>query len=180
MIPVILACVTSLDGRITRHGEDAVHHWTSPEDQQYFADLIHAHSAIIMGRRTYEVVRDRIRLSKEHERYVLTRTPERFQAERVPSQLEFTNEDPKTLLQRLEQRGHRRALLAGGAALSKIFFEARCITEVWITLEPRIFGSGHPLLEETRLDIQLQLLEIKPGNEQGTLFLRYRVDSPRL
>ncbi len=176
MIQVILACATSLDGRTTRHKENDVHQWTSPEDQQYFADLVHAHSTIIMGRRTYEVVRERIRLSEEHERYVLTRTPERFQAERVPSKLEFTNEDPKTLLQRLERHGHRRVLLAGGAALSKVFFEAHCITEVWITLEPRIFGSGHPLVAETQLDIQLHLLDVKQLNTRGTLLLRYQVD----
>lgn len=175
MIPVIFVCAISVDGRMTRHGGPDVHTWTSKEDASYFADLLRTQTAIIMGRKTYEAVRARIRPNETQEHYVITHTPERFETSCIPSQLEFANESPKILLDRLEKQGHKQALLAGGAALGRSFIEAGCVSELWITLEPKLFGSGHPLIAETMVDIQLELLEIKRANEQGTLFLRYRV-----
>lgn len=175
MIPVIFACALSLDGRTTRHGESHIHPWTSIEDQRYFEGLIASHSAIIMGRKTYEAVQHRLRLDNAHQRYVVTSTPEKFITQAVPSQLEFTNEDPQSLLRRLEEYSHTKALLVGGAVLGKTFLEARCVTEIWATLEPKIFGSGDPFVAESVLDIALELLEVKQWNQRGTLFLRYRV-----
>lgn len=175
MIPVIFACALSLDGHTTRHGESHIHPWTSTEDQRYFNQLITTHSVIIMGRKTYEAVQHRLRLDNAHQRYVVTSTPEKFITKTIPSQLEFTNEDPQLLLRRLEEQGHTKALLVGGAALGKTFLEARCVTEIWVTLEPKIFGSGDRFVTQSILDISLELLEMNRWNQRGTLFLRYRV-----
>lgn len=175
MIPVIYVCVMSADGYTTRHDEARILAWTSREDQAYFTHLLQQHSAIIMGRKTYEVAHPWIRPSTAHQRYIYTTHPEQFADLHLPGQREFTSEAPLNLLGRLEQRGHKQALLVGGAGLGKTFLEQHLITELWLTIEPRIFGTGHPLFTPIATDVSLQLLDLHRWNEQGTLFARYQL-----
>lgn len=177
MIPVHYVCAISLDGKITKHDEPQTHTWASSEDQHYFQNLKKEHTAIIMGRKTFDVVRDQMQLQPTQERYVMTRTPEAFVADAVPSQLAFTDLSPRLLLENLEARGHTKALLVGGALLAETFFSSQCINEIWITIEPWIFGTGRPVVEALPKNISLKLLQCEQWNEKGTVFLRYQVSN---
>jgi dihydrofolate reductase len=166
----------SLDGKTTRHDESQSHLWASAEDQHYFQRLKKEHTAIIMGRGTFIAIRDVIQIHPEQERYVLTHHPDAFAEQAIPSQLTFTDRSPQELLEDLEGRGHTKALLVGGALLAESFFATKCVQEIWVTMEPWIFGTGRPLVEYVPMNISLQLLECERWNERGTLFLRYRVN----
>jgi dihydrofolate reductase len=48
------------------------------------------------------------------------------------------------------------------------------VDEIWLTVEPLLFGGGTPLLA-ARVDVRLALLASERLNAAGTLLLRYRV-----
>ena len=54
-------------------------------------------------------------------------------------------------------------------------FEANLIDEIILTIEPKIFGSGHNILTNAKIDRQLKLLDYQKLNDQGTLLLHYKI-----
>ncbi len=89
---IVLIAAQSLDGFITRHDEPGTA-FTSPEDKAHFRAALAAFDACIFGAETYRISRVFIRAQfPDHPlRIVLTRSPERFAADQVPGELEFTS-----------------------------------------------------------------------------------------
>ena len=175
---VILVAVSSLDGKITKGDDTNIYSWTSKEDAKLFFSLIKKHNLIVMGRETYEAARPIIKLIPHKLRIVLTRNPERFKRFKVLGQLEFTKESPSGLVKRMETQGYETMLLIGGSVISSLFFKENKIDEVWVTLEPYIFGRGKNLVEEIDLDISLELINLTKLNKKGTLLLKYSIVKP--
>ena len=172
---IILAAVTSLDGKITRWDEPGTQAWNSLEDRQYFSDLIASSKLIIMGRATYEIAKKGMRFLPGQKRIVLTSQPEKFSSEMSNGQLEFTAETPTELTKRLDGEGYKEALLVGGEKVFQDFLGSGLVSEVWLTLEPEIFGSGKSLAGAKNLKINLGLMSSERLNDRGTLLLKYEV-----
>ncbi len=170
---VILLMVMSVDGKITPGYEPSTHGWSSPEDHAYFHAFVSSHNLLVMGRKTYESIRSQIKRSTNICRIVLTKKPKQYKAETVAGQLEFSAETPRELIERLEKKGYTTMLLVGGSELNTAFLSERLITECYITVEPRFFGSGKSVFTDINADIQLKLKDIQKLNEQGTLVLHY-------
>ena len=170
---VIGLAVISLDGCLTRHDEDGVS-FSSPEDQTHFRAAVRACDAAVMGRRTFETVRESIlaSLSSSPRRIVLTRSPQRYAEYETPGALEFTDESPSLLVTRLAGQGIDRLALLGGTEVYDLFASAGLITEWQLTFEPRMFGQGRRLLGKST-DQRYTLVETRALNE-NTLLLRYR------
>ncbi len=164
---------TSVDGKSTQ-GNKPPREWSSKEDKQYLHKLINNQHLVVMGRKTYQAAKSIIQLKPQILRIVLTKSPQRFSLETVSGQLEFTNESPSQLVKRLQKQNYRQMLLLGGSSLNTAFFKNKLIDELWLTLEPKIFGQGLGLMDQG-VDINLKLKSIKKLNKQGTLFLKYEV-----
>lgn len=128
-----------------------------------------------MGRKTYDHAKNSMHHTKGRLRVVLTTQPEKFASFTIPNVLEFTNQKPQELLKDLEKKGYKKALLLGGTMINTLFAREQLISEVWITLEPYIFGKGKELLNTIPFNIPLQLVSIKKLNQQGTLLLKYKI-----
>lgn len=172
---ITLVMVETLDGKTTWWREPVVHGWSSPEDQTHFAHLKENYNLLVMGRKTYETVRNAIVPSPRLLRVVMTQKPEDFSREAVAGQIEFTNESPDALVQKLSARGFTSMLLVGGSEVNEAFLKKQLITTCMITLEPRFFGTGKGIFAETNVDIPLQLIRTTQLNDQGTLLLEYTV-----
>ena len=57
--------------------------------------------------------------------------------------------------------------------MHSLFFEAGLVDEVWLTVEPVLFGGGTPLLAR-RADLRLELQTTEKLGAQA-LLLKYRV-----
>ena len=141
--------VLSADGRSTK-GDGSPNLWASVEDQGFFHDLKHKIGVIIVGRKTYEAAG---KPSGDGIRRVVISRDTGFV---LPNDID-------------------QALLVGGSELNAEFFRRRLINEIYLTIEPKIFGEGLPLAQGVPLDVQLELLNVKQLNPQGTLLLHYRV-----
>ncbi|MEO7264407.1 MAG: dihydrofolate reductase [Ferruginibacter sp.] len=169
----ILVFVTTLDGKITQWGNPHVKKWSSEEDQHYFKKVWDDSSLTVMGSSTFNA--EPIKPSSTHHFIVMTRTPAKYKAHEVIGQLEFTNQSPAQLVGHYEKEGLKQMLIVGGAHLATSFFKAQLIDELWLTLEPKIFGTGGNLVINENLDIDLQLISVEKVNKRGTLITKYAV-----
>lgn len=172
---IILVVVTSLDGKTTKWNLPNVHDLSSKEDQEYFFNTLNKSKLLIMGRRTFEVAKPDIYEGPKKLRVVITNNPKKYLALEVPDRLMFTNKNPKEIIRLFEKQGFKQALLLGGSEINALFLKAKLVDEIWLTIEPRIFGSGKVLAEGDNLDIKLKLLSFEKMNSQGTLLLKYIV-----
>jgi len=171
---VVLIAAQSLDGYITLHDIPGSS-FTSPEDKAHFSKSLRLFSSRVMGSNTYVSMRDVFRrvATPSQRHYVLTRRPDAFQAERMPGALDFTPETPAALIGRLAKEGETKCALVGGSKVHSAFLAAGLVTELWLTIEARLFGRGTPLLAE-ETDTRLQLLAVEHLSA-NTLLLKYQV-----
>ena len=176
---VTMVMISSVDGKTTQGNNPNVYLWSSPEDQRFFFSLIKKNNLIVMGRKTFEASRPVIKLEKGKSRIVLTHHPEKYSKESVKGQLEFSNETLEKLVKRMEGLGYKKILLVGGATINGLFLKKNLIDELYLTIEPKIFGSGKNIIEGQLLDKFLQLINVKKLNKKGTLLLKYVLIHPR-
>lgn len=167
--------VETIDGKTTKWHTQNTSSWASAEDQDHFAQMRNNSKVIIMGSKTYLAAQDEIHANPDRLRIIMTKTPQQFNNATIAQQLEFTNDEPVTLVKNLEKRGYTSALLVGGSQINKAFFEAGLVHEIFLTIEPKIFGSGNPPIAESEINVELKLISSTQLNEQGTLLLHYKV-----
>ncbi len=172
---VILVAVVSANGKTTNASNPNIYHWTSKEDQDYFFSLVKKNNLLVMGYKTYVHAKPFISHASGKLRLVLTRTPQKFAKEALPNMLEFTNESPRILLQKLTKRGYRKMLLLGGSSINYLFLTSHVIDEIWLTIEPHLFGTGKTLFDDELFQFSLKLLHTKKLNKQGTLLVKYKI-----
>lgn len=160
----LIASITA-DGYIGRHANHLAD-WTSKEDKHFFVSHTKNVGTIIMGRKTFETIG---RALPDRRMIVCTRNPQVVQVDGV----EATNESPADLLQRLADEGVTQVAICGGAEIYGLFLGAGLIDELFLTIEPILFGTGVPLSTATS-DTQLQLLKVRHLSEQ-TILLHYAV-----
>lgn len=168
---VILVMVMSVDGKTTKWNDPNVLSWTSIEDQKHFTALIADSKVVVMGRKTYDSVKSSLKLSPDHLRIVLTSSVQC----QIHGQLEFTSHTPKVILKELTVRGYDEALLLGGSEVNNAFLKVNLINELWLTVEPKLFGHGKSLAGDEQLNTSLKLINIKKLNPAGTLLIKYRI-----
>lgn len=167
--------VTTLNGKITKGNDPDIFKWTSKEDQKYFSSLLKKNKLLVMGSETYEAARKNIKLDSNQLRVILTRDPGRYKVNAVPGKLEFSNESPQQLVKQLENKGFKQMLLLGGGTINTLFLKENLVDELYLTLEPKIFGKGKTLIREGEFEILLKLINIKKLNQSGTLLLKYKI-----
>lgn len=162
---VFLIAALTADGFIGRHSEHLAD-WTSPEDKRLFVRLTKQAGAMVMGARTFQTIG---RALPGRRMIVYSSHPETIAAEGV----EVTSEDPVALVARLESEGAAALAVCGGASIYSLFMEAGAVDELYLTIEPVLFGKGVPLFA-SELEINLSLLDTEKLNAH-TVLLHYAV-----
>lgn len=162
---VFLVAAITADGFI---GRDSGHlaDWTSPEDKKLFVRLTKEAGTMVMGSKTFATIG---RALPGRKTIVYTSNPDAVAQEGV----EPTSEAPAELVARLEGEGVTALAICGGASIYGQFMKAGVVTELYLTIEPLLFGTGVPLFSD-ELDCQLSLLNLEKLNEHSVL-LHYAV-----
>ena len=169
----ILIFVSTLDGKVTKWGEPHVSSWSSHQDQDYYKNVLNESKAIVMGSNTFNA--DTFKPSANRLLIILTGHPGKYKSLEVPEQIEFTNESPIEITARFKSKGYKQMVVVGGPHVATSFLKEQLIDELWLTLEPKIFGTGSNFATEVNLDINLRLIHYEKVNEQGTLITKYAV-----
>lgn len=169
----ILIFVSSLDGKVTKWDNPEVRSWSSKNDQEYFDKIWNDTKVVIMGRGTFK--QDPVMPNARHLFIVMTKEPDKYKRNGKEGQLEFTDESPSSLVNRFENEGYIKILVVGGPQIATAFLREQLIDELWLTIEPKIFGIGASFVVEEKLDIDLNLLSCENVNDKGTLITKYSV-----
>ena len=166
---ILLLAAVTLDGKIARSAHHFVD-WSSKEDKRLFMQTSKRAGVVILGNNTFKTFPSPLP-GRLH--VVLTHHPEMHES--TPGQVEYTGAPPHEIVADLEARGYTEAVLTGGAQVNALFLGAGLVDEVWLTVEPLIFGQGVDLFRGAELNVRARLLHVEQLNEAGTLHLRYAV-----
>ena len=155
----------TLDGKIAKHDKHFPD-WTSKEDKKLFAKISREHGVVMMGDKTFATFPAPLpgRLNVV------------FTLEKNPPEIEgvkWVTGEPKPVLEELEKMGYKSALLGGGAFLNSLFLEKKLISEIILTIEPKIFGDGLSLFNKN-FDVNLKLEEMEKINDDA-IMVKYKV-----
>lgn len=164
---VILLAATTVDGKIARDEHHFVD-WSSPEDKKLFVSTTKRAGVVILGHNTYQTLPSPLP-GRLH--VVLTNNLAGKQG--IPGQVEFTNQQPQAIIEALQGRGYTEAVLMGGAEINALFLKSGLVDEIWLTIEPIIFGVGIDLFRGVRFDLRPRLTHIQQLNAAGSVLLKY-------
>jgi dihydrofolate reductase len=173
---IVLVFVSTLDGKITKWGDPRVSLWTSEEDKKYFRGIWNEASLIVMGSKTYRA--EKLGSAGDHLLIVMSRRASAYKDKEVKGRLEFSDESPGELAARFEKANIATMVVVGGAQVATSFLKEGLVDEIWLTIEPRIFGRGGNFTVDEDLDLNLQLISCMQVNPEGTLITKYKVLKP--
>ena len=121
---------------------------------------------MIMGRKTFETIGRPLK-----DRLVVVMTRQAMISDKEG--IEYTSKSPREVLIELASRGYEQAAICGGSEVYSLFLREGLVDELFLTVEPVLFGSGVPLTTGFER-LNLELIESRPLNAQAIL-LHYRV-----
>jgi dihydrofolate reductase len=170
---VILVFVSSLNGKVTKWDNPYVRSWTSKADQEYFRKLLDNSELVITGSNSYFA--DPLHPSDKHLIVVMSSHAADYNKYEIAGRIEFSAESPSELVTRFEGEGFKIMTVVGGPGIATCFLKNNLVDELWLTIEPKIFGSGKNLVREEFFDVELKLISVEQVNDRGTLITKYSV-----
>lgn len=163
----------SINGKITRGDDSNPAHWTSPEDQKRFLRSLRTCDVIVIGRATYEAG-PAFWGNLPVKVAVMSHDTSAAVAKKLPPNIRFMNGTPVNILKHFADHKLSRVLLAGGGVVNADFLKAGIVDEISLTVEPKIFGNGRPLVAESNFTADFALTSVNWMNARGSILLTYR------
>jgi dihydrofolate reductase len=161
-----IAAVT-VNGFIGQTPDQTSWDWTSPEDRKLLVQLTKEAGTVVLGSKTFDTFRHK-RAFPGRRTIIYTRHPKTID---IPD-IETTDETPNDLVRRLELEGATGLAVIGGTTIYNLFLASGMLDELYLTIEPIVFGSGIPLFGAA--SVTLQLLDSRNLND-NTILLHYAV-----
>lgn len=169
---VFIIAAVSADGFVARFSDDFSMDWTSPEDVKLFVKLTKEAGVMVMGSRTFATTVKMGRKLPGRKMIVYSSRPDEIKYERADP-TEITSDPPEEVLRRLKDEGYTSVAICGGAQVYDMFMQADMVTDIYLTIEPVVFGKGVPLFKHG-MDKRLKLVEHTLLGED-TLLAHYEV-----
>src|SRR3990167_1887408 len=162
---IAIAAVT-IDGKIAIHSGH-LSDWTSPEDKDFLHEMLDKSDVVIVGNNTYKTAIEP--LSK---RNCIVFTASVRTSEHKSDMLTYCNPASSDCIPLMGK--YEEVAVLGGTQTYTFFLENDLLDELYLTIEPIIFGRGLNLFESTK-DVlaNFRLESTKKLNEKGTLLLHY-------
>ncbi|NCP17298.1 dihydrofolate reductase [Candidatus Kuenenbacteria bacterium CG_4_9_14_3_um_filter_39_14] len=164
----ILMMAITVDGKIAKDTDQPAT-WTSQADKKMFIAETKRVGVIVMGKTTYDTIGKPL-----PGRLNIVMDFDVSQYENIPGTLEYTNKKPEEIIAELESRGFKEMIVGGGSTINGLFLSQGLIDEIWLTIEPKIFGEGLSLFKGADVDLALELIEIKQL-DNNIIHLRYKI-----
>ena len=148
---VVAIWTQSVDGFIAKSSDDDLS-WGSKMDKQWFSRVTKDIGVVVMGRKTAELI-----------------------GHPLPGRLNVVmsrrnGKGPKQILQELKHKA--QVAICGGASIYTAWFKEKLIDEVWLTVQPVVFGRGIKPVEDVA--VKLELISREDIGE-GIVAMRYKV-----
>ena len=155
---------TSIDGRISVT-EKTKPDWTSPEDWKFFQKELKDVDAVVVGRNTYEAAKERL---QKRNTFVFSSRPKTLVRKEKVTFINPDEVDLKTLFQE-----YKKVAIVGGGQVYQTMLNLGLLDELYLTIEPVVFGYGKNMFAGGAKKFSFALKSIKKLNSRGTLLLHY-------
>jgi len=158
-------CGVSVDGFLARADDGLDFLSTGEQEPHGFAEFLASVDVVVMGRRTFDVVRGlgHLGLYGAKPMIVLTSRPLDLSTT-ADGRIETMAASPAQIKHQLEARSFQHAYVDGGVTIQR-FLAGGCLDRLIITRVPVLIGSGVPLFGPTPGDVALFHVETRcyPG-----------------
>ncbi|MBP7700737.1 dihydrofolate reductase [Candidatus Woesebacteria bacterium] len=163
----LIASITA-DGFIAQNTQQSSLKWTSREDTRFFIDFTKKVGVLIMGSTTFATIGKPLPGRKI---IVLTKSQKYDQFD--SSQVVAESRSLKEIIKELSDSGQQEVAISGGSSVYTQFMKEGLVDELYLTVEPIVFGEGIKLFQ-TPINQNLNLIEIIDLSEQ-TKVMHYKV-----
>jgi dihydrofolate reductase len=162
-VNVYIIAAMSADGYIARSTTELAN-WTSKEDKKLFMELTKRAGVMIMGRTTYDTIG---RPLPGRRTIIYSHRPIDHDG------VETTQLAPAELIASLKAQGYTELAICGGSSIYDLFLCAGVVNELYLTVEPVLFGNGVRLVKKAAG----QALRLKSQSKlnDNTVLLHYEV-----
>jgi dihydrofolate reductase len=162
----IVYLATSLDGYIAR--KDGNIDWLmeipNPDQSDYgFSEFMERVDAILMGRKTFETVKDFRPWPYDKPVFVLSRSLKELPPE-LRSKVETIQGELRPVLDSLKSKGIQNLYVDGGLTIQS-FLKEDLVDELIITRIPILLGTGIPLFGEMEQELKFDLINTELLNK---------------
>ena len=161
---------TTINGLIAKENDDTS--FVSKVEWDSFRKMIKSIGNMIIGSRTYEIMRDGGEFKNLENIRVLV-VSNNVDLKTVADN-HLVVKTPKDALAILEKERFDKALVAGGGALNASFMAENRIDEIYLDIEPIAFGKGIRLFKESDFETKFKLLDVKKLSD-NELQLHYQI-----
>jgi dihydrofolate reductase len=166
---VIINFAPTVNGMLNKGANDD-YSWISQESWDDYKRVSQECGCVVMGRGTYELMSPKD--FYEGVLYVVMTHDTSLKSDN--SHVMFSLQSSKEVLKELEKKGFNKVCLGGGSKLACSFLKEALVDEVYLNIEPRIFGKGLPMVFPDNFTVNLELIEVKTF-DKDTVRVRYRV-----
>lgn len=164
---VILYMATTINGYIAKENHETP--W-SAEEWQSFSKFINEIKNLIIGRNTYEIMKKDDEFSKIGNPFTVVVSKENFDHN---SNFAIAK-SPKEALKILKEKNFAKTLIAGGGMLNSSFMKEKLVNELYLDVEPLVFGKGIKLFLDNDFEAKLELISTK-SLSKNTIQLHYKI-----
>ena len=159
---------TSVNGYIAKLNHDTP--WSDDEFISY-SDKVKEVGNLIIGKTTYDLMLEENAFADLDEPFIAVLTSSIQKPARKKTAFV---KNLKDALKILEKQDFQMALVGGGGQADTAALELGLLEEIFIDVEPLVFGRGIPLFSPSDSDLKLKLLDTKKVGESG-IQLHYQV-----
>ena len=158
---------TSLNGYIAKKNNETP--WSESEWKSY-SKIVKSIGNIIIRWNTYKIMKESDEFNSINNPLTIILTNQKLPPK---NNFIFVN-SPTKALDILKEKGFKKVLISGGKKLNTSFLKKNLIDEIYIDVEPFIFGKGIKLFSEVAIYKNLELLETKLLSK-NSIQLHYKV-----
>ena len=167
---VILYMTITVNGFIAKENDDTS--FVSEVEWGNFRKTVKSVGNIIIGSRTYKIMRDGGEFENlRNVRVIIVSNNINF---KTIADNHSIVKNPQNALTILEKEGFNQALVAGGGTLNASFMAENLVDEIYLDIEPIVFGKGIKLFKKNDFETKLKLIETKKLSD-NEIQLHYQV-----
>ncbi len=139
------------NGFIAKNDDDTS--WISKEEWNSYSLATQTAGGLIIGHRTYDILTKQPEFSELKDVKLAVVSEKKF---KTLSPNQFVASSPKKALEFFE--GYKEVIVAGGGTLNASFLAENLIDEIYLDVEPIIFGKGIPVFKGKDFELKLEFL----------------------
>jgi dihydrofolate reductase len=175
---VSVFCGTSVDGFLARRDDTFDFLDTGGNVPHGFTAFLKSVDVIVMGRRTFDVVRKLGHFGFYGKKQVVVLSSNPLDLSSIGGvKIEQMSGTPQQIVTQLERGGFKHAYVDGGITIQR-FLEAGLVNRLTVSRVPVLIGEGIPLFGAVPRDIQLQHVRTK-SFKGGLVQSVYDIAKPR-